>query len=111
MSEFCGVYVPKNINELNDLIGAMVLRSPTFIDKTGYFPAQNIDVTFRALNESLDLVRDELGEDLYRKFRAMSDQMRAHFEADPGDKTGDTQKGRELLFDIHEILTQRLRGG
>ena len=40
--------------------------------------------------------RGKLGEALYLKLSAMSDRMRALFEADPEDKTGETRKGRAI---------------
>ena len=39
----------------------------------------------------------------------MSDRMRAHFEADPEKKTGDTRKGHEILHEMEELLTQKVR--
>ena len=75
----------KDVGEIMDQLGFMMLKSPKFIDKTGYFPQQNIDTVFLQLNEGLQLIRGKLGEDLYLKLMNMSDQMRAHFEADLGD--------------------------
>jgi len=39
----------------------------------------------------------------------MSDEMRAFFEADPEDKTDDSIKGRQILLDMEELITKRLR--
>ncbi len=57
------------------------------------------------MNEGLQVVRNELGEERYATLRAMSDKMRALFESDPDDKTGDTQAGRMLIRETDDILT------
>jgi hypothetical protein len=36
--------------------------------------------------------------------------MRAHFEADPEDKTGESSKGRECIWEMEEILRSGARG-
>jgi len=36
----------------------------------------------------------------------MSDRMRAHFEADPENKTDDTLKGRAIIEQMEELLRQ-----
>jgi hypothetical protein len=97
-------YVPQNVGELLDKLGSMMLGAPTFKDKTGYFSQRNIDTEFLALNEGLQAVRKKLGEERYATLRALSDRMRALFEADPGDKTGDTQAGREIIHEMEDVL-------
>jgi hypothetical protein len=87
----------------------MRLLSPTFRDITGYFPGRNIDNTFYELNEGLRLLQPKLGDDLYRKLRGMSDQMRAHFEADPEDQTDDALKGRAIIGEMMDLLKQSRR--
>lgn len=81
-----------------------MLSSPTFIDTTGYFPERSIATEFYALNESLKLLRPKLGEDRYLALAELSDRMRAHFEADPEDKTEDSLKGRDCILEMEEIL-------
>jgi hypothetical protein len=89
-----------------DYLGAMMLDSPTFIDRTGYFPGSNLQTTFYELNESLRLIRERLGEERYLKLMEMSDRMRAHFEADPEDRTDDTLKGRAIIREMEDLLKQ-----
>jgi hypothetical protein len=102
-------YIPKGVSEIMDLLGMMMLKSPTFVDKTGYFPGLNIETTFSELNEGLRLIREKLGEERYLKLAEMSDRMRAHFKADPEDKTDDTLKGRAIIHEMEELLTQKVR--
>lgn len=97
-------YVPQSIGELLDYLAYMMLASPSFKDKTGYFPWKNIDTAFFSLNEGLLVVRKILGEEYYETLRAMSDKMRTLFEADPNDKTGDTRAGHTLINEMEEIL-------
>ena len=102
-------YIPQTVSELMDMLGMMMLSSPTFTDGTGYFPERNIDTVFRELNESLRLLRGKLGEERYLKLIEMSDRMRAHFEADPEDKTDDSLKGRQIIHEMEDLLKQRPR--
>jgi hypothetical protein len=92
-----------------DQSGIMTLKSPTFVDKMGYFPCRNVDTVFYQLNEGLRRIREKLGEKRYRKLMEMSDRMRAHFEADPENKTGDTLKGREIIYEMESLLTQKVK--
>jgi len=92
-----------------DMLGGMMILSPTFRDITGYFPGRNIDNTFYELNEGLRLLQPKLGDDIYRKLRSMSDQMRAHFEADPEDQTDDSLKGRDIILEMMDLLKQSRR--
>lgn len=82
----------------------MMLSAPTFRDKTGYSPDRNIDTEFFALNEGLKTIRKKVGEENYQALVALSDRMRAHFEADPENKTGDTIKGRDCILAMEDIL-------
>lgn len=97
-------HIPHSVGELLDQLGYMMLAAPTFKDKTGYFPQENVDTSFFSLNEGLLVVRKKLGEERFATLRAMSDKMRALFEADPGDKSGETQAGRELIHEMEGIL-------
>jgi hypothetical protein len=99
-------YIPKGISEIKDQLSFMLLYSPTFADKTGYFPDRNVDSVFHQLNEGLRLIRGRLGDELFAKLREMSDRMRAHFEADAEKKTDDTLKGRELILEMEQLLKQ-----
>lgn len=98
-------YIPQTVGELMDQLGSMVLGAPTFKDKTGYFRQMNIDTEFIALNEGLQAIRKKLGEERYATLRALSDKMRPLFEADPEDKTGEAQAGREIIYEMEDILT------
>ncbi len=101
--------VPENISELIDVLGAMLLGAPTFADRTGYLPFYNLDYSFRELNEGLAFNKTKLGEEQYQKLTQMSDQMRALFEADPENKTGDTTRGCHMIQDMLEIVEQARR--
>lgn len=100
------MYVPKGIPELLDFLISMLLSALRFLDKTGYFPYRNLDYVFRQLNEGLNFNRQTLGEGRYQRLMGMSDQMRALFEADPEDKTGDTLKGCKIIHEMEDILRQ-----
>ena len=104
-------YIPQTIDELWDQVGSMMLGSPAFEDKSGYFPGMSIDSEFFALNEGLERVRPLLGEERYQALIDLSDRMRAHFEADPENKTDDTIKGRELIHEMENLLTEAWTAG
>ena len=97
-------YIPKDVGELSDELAHMMLASPTFKDRTGYFPKDNIDTAFFSLNESLLALRKKLGEERYMTLRAMSDQMRALFESDPDNTNGGTRAGRKIIREMEDIL-------
>jgi hypothetical protein len=100
------VYVPQNIQELLEFVVSMQLSAPKFLDRTGYLPFLNLDYVFRQLHEGLALNRRTLGEERYHQLMGMSDQMRAHFEADPEDKTGETAMGCKIIHEMEDILRQ-----
>ena len=97
-------YIPQTTGELWDLIGGMMLDAPTFKDDSGYFPGMSIETEFRALNGGIDAVRKKIGEERHAALIALSDRMRALFEADLEDKTGDSQAGRRLLYEMEDVL-------
>ena len=88
------LYTPQSTDEIIDFLGMMMLSSPTFIDKSGFFASRNVDSVFHALNEALHLVEGKLGEPLYLELREMSDRMRAQFKADLEYKTAIPAKVR-----------------
>lgn len=102
-------YIPHDIGEIMDLLGFMMLASPRFVDDFGYFPGRDIEATFFELNEGLKVVCKKLGTERYDALLALSDRMRGHFEADPENKTEDTIKGRALIHEMEDLLTQRRR--
>jgi hypothetical protein len=36
----------------------------------------------------------------------MADRMKSHFEADPEDKTEDSMAGRQLIYDMEDVLKE-----
>ncbi len=100
------MYVPKDIGEVLDHLSHMLLSAPKFRDKTGYFPFENLEYVFRQLHEGLGNVRPALGEERYHQLMGMSDQIRALFEADPEDKTGETLRGCKIIHAMEDILKQ-----
>jgi hypothetical protein len=103
------IRVPQNIPELLDLLSSMLVSAPQFTDTTGWLPFLNLDYVFQQLNEGLSHNRRTLGEERYHQLMGMSDQMRALFEADPEDKTGETLKGCKIIHDMEDILRQARR--
>ena len=82
----------------------MMLGSPSFKDGMGFFTGMNIDTEFFSLNEGLQVVRKELGEERYAALRTMSDEMRALFDSDPDETNGGTKAGRKIIRDMEHIL-------
>jgi len=96
--------IPNTVGEVIELLGWMMLNSPKFEDTSGYFPGQNIDTEFFALKEGLKANCNRLGEERCAVLLALSDRMRAHFQADPENKTDDTLAGRALILEMIELL-------
>jgi hypothetical protein len=103
------MYVPNDVPDLLDFLISMLSSAPKFLDKTGYFPYRNLDYVFRQLNEGLSVNRPKLGEERYHQLMGMSDQIRALFEADPEDKTGETLQGCKIIHEMEDILRQPRR--
>lgn len=97
-------YLPASLSEIYDLLALLVLEAPTFIDETGHFPEQNIDTVFTMLTSGFDQVRKKLGEDRYVKLNELATQAKALFADDPDDSNGKTDQGRDLLFEIEDII-------
>jgi hypothetical protein len=100
------IRVPQDIGELLDLLSSMLVSAPKFLDKTGWLPFLNLDYVFQQLNQGLAHNRGTLGEERYHELMRMSDRMRALFEADPEDKTGDTLKGCKIIHEMEDIVKQ-----
>jgi hypothetical protein len=100
------VRIPQNISELSDLLISMLLSAPSFTDNTGWLPFVNLQYVFSQLNKGLDYNRQTIGEEHYQELMQMSDRMRALFEADPDDKTGETLEGCKIIHEMEDILKQ-----
>jgi len=99
-------YIAQTVGDLMDEFASMMFSSPKFEDDSGYFPGMSIDTEFLALNEGLKNLRRRLGDDRYQRLVALSGRMRAHFEADPDDKTGESIRGREIILEMRDILQE-----
>ena len=100
------MHIAQNVQELLELVVSMQLSAPKFLDKTGYFPYRNLDYVFRELHAGLAQNRQALGEERYHRLMRMSDRMRAHFESDPEDKTGETTMGIKIIHEMEDMLMQ-----
>ena len=103
------MYIPRNTMELLEFVVSMLSSAPKFTNKTGYFPYQNLDYVFRQLSEGLSFNRQTLGEERYRELMRMSAEIRALFEADPENETGEAWKGREIILKMEDIVKQARR--
>jgi len=103
------MYVPKDISELLEFVVSMLLSAPTFKDRTGWLPFLNLEYVFRQLAEGLAQNRARLGEHRYHDLTRLSAEMRALFEADPENKTGETLQGRKIILQMEDILRGALR--
>jgi hypothetical protein len=101
------LFVPQSIGDVMDVLGTMKVHSPTFVSKDTFLPEDDMDTTFLKLNEGLQAISGQLGEGLYLKLREMSDRMRALFEADPENKTGETREGREIIRKMMNAIDPR----
>ena len=100
------MHVPNDISELLELVVSMLSRAPAFKDRTGWLPFLNLDYVFRQLAEGLAQNRARLGEQRYQDLTRMAAEMRALFEADPENKTGETLQGRKIILQMEDILRE-----
>lgn len=97
-------YIPASFSEIYDLLGSMILFAPTFIDRSGAFPDQNIDKRFFQLTEGFGKVQKKLGEERYAQLIDLAARAKALFADDPDDNNGKTDEGRALLFEIEDAI-------
>jgi len=100
------IYVPQNVGELRGQLSLMLLQAPKFLDNTGYHPYQNLDSVFQELLAGLDHNRATLGDERHHQLMEMSGRIRALFEADPDDKTGETLQGCKIINEMADILDE-----
>lgn len=96
-------YIPASLSELYDLLGSMILWAPTF-DKDGDDPEYDIETEFYSLTEGFGKVRGKLGEEPYAQVMDFAAKAKALFAEDPNDENGKTDQGRDLLFEIEDII-------
>lgn len=98
------LYIPKSFGDLLENLNAILLCSPKF---TGFEPWRSLEARFYTLNEGLRDLRPQLGEECYQKLVAMSDYIRTCFEADPDETTGETRKGKDLVYEMEDLVKAR----
>lgn len=99
-----GHYIPSSLSAIHDFLATLLGGAPTFIDKTGFYPDQNIDTRFHQLVEAFGKVRSKLGEERYERLMELSAQTKALFLADPNDDNGKTLEGCKLIWEIEDII-------
>jgi hypothetical protein len=104
MTEIKTHHVPQTVGEILELLADMMLTSPDFRDRTGLLPGRGIDTVFAELEGGLQNVRKRIGEETHARLLDLSRRMRAHFEADPEDKTEDGIKGSRCIVEMEDIL-------
>lgn len=102
-------YIPSSLGEIYDQLGSIILKAPTFIDKTGYFPNHDINLRFYQLDTGLGRVKPKLGENNYTKAITFSARAKALFLEDPDMTNGKTKEGIWLLDEISQLITDARR--
>jgi hypothetical protein len=97
-------YIPASLSEINDMLGTMPGEIPKFIDKSGYFPELNIDSRFHQIVEGFGRVRKKLGEDRYATLIDLAARAKSLFLEDPEEENGMTREGRNLIFEMQDVL-------
>ncbi|MFZ5748782.1 MAG: hypothetical protein ACOY45_14150 [Pseudomonadota bacterium] len=92
------MYIPSNIGQISDRIGAMVLCMPDMeLPNTDL----GMDGAFAQLEHSLGLVRAKLGDDKYHRLIEMARESKRVFI------DGDDLGGRVILADMKKLLRTR----
>ena len=102
-------YVPATLSEIYDSLGSMILSAPTFVDQSGDFPDHTIDTEFDKLTSGFDLTRKKLGEERHAALMDLAARAKALFAADQDDSNGKADQGRELLFEIEDLIQDARR--
>ncbi len=97
-------YIPSSLSEVYDLIALMILSAPTFVDRSGYFPEQDVHTLFSMLTQGFEEVRRKLGEERFDKLNDLATRAKALFAGGVDDSSGKADQARDLLFEIEEII-------
>lgn len=97
-------YIPASSSEIYDFLASLVGGAPTFIDKSGFFPGQNIDTAFYALTEGFGKVRKKVGEERYAALMELAVRAKALFAEDQAEDNGKTGQGIALIYEIEDII-------
>lgn len=98
-------YVPKSLGELIDYLTLFLGGVPGFIDKSGLYEDQNIEICFTHFYEGLEFVRKKLGSENYVAVIDLAARAKALYLEDPDDTNGKTDEGVKLIHEIDDILT------
>ena len=101
-------YIPESLGDLLDYLTVLLLQSPTF-EQVGYFPGKDVPSVFGGFSEGLQRLRPQLGDALYHRLVKDAAQMRAYFEADPNNTTGETRKGKNMVYELEALVEARWR--
>jgi hypothetical protein len=96
-------YIPASLSEIYDLLASLILWAPTF-DHDGYYPERNPETEFHVLTEGFSKVRTKIGEERYARLMDLAAKAKALFVDDPNDDNGKTDQGRDLLYEIEDII-------
>jgi hypothetical protein len=102
-------HVAKSLGDLADQASWLRMSAPRFDFMRLWFPEGNIDTAFVSFDKGLQNNRALLGEALFHRLAQMSNDMRACFEADPEDDTGETARGKLLAREAEALLEARMR--
>ncbi|HEX8901062.1 hypothetical protein [Vitreimonas sp.] len=102
-------YVPATISELLDHLELMLTMSPTFKDRTGYFPKHSPDYIFGQLYDGLLLSKSDIGDVRYEAIVVLAGEARVLFDADPQDDNGQAHEGRKIILKMEDILNEVFR--
>jgi hypothetical protein len=88
-------YIPSSIEEVREMLGAMVLCMPDI-----EIPNSGLDMAgaYAELEESFGIVRKQLGDERYQQLMTMARQSHQHFI------DGDEIAGSFLLQDMQKLL-------
>jgi hypothetical protein len=102
------IFIPENLGDVDDQLGSMMLDAPLFTHSPSRI-RHTLELAFLKLNEGLKRIRSDLGDELYERLARMSDQMKALFQADPEDKTGETAAGQRIIMQMQELIQARAK--
>ena len=97
-------YIPRHPDELRDKLAAILLSAPKCEDESQFFAGKNVHTEFAAVDESLNLLRADLGDDLFKALAVRAGRAKGLFLADPDDSSGQSDLGREIILEMEYLL-------
>jgi hypothetical protein len=97
-------YVPASLSEIYDFLASMIFGAPRY--DRHWAGEQGLEYEFKKLALAFERVRNRLGDERYEKVMDLAHRAKALIAEDQDETNGKTNEGRELLFEIEDVIQE-----